>query len=118
MLDSVLKSKKRLLLKRKARVRGKIVGDSNKPRVSVFRSNKYFYAQAIDDTKGITLASIDGKKLGLSNNKEDVKKIAEHFVKNLQAAGISKVVFDRNGYLYHGVVASFADSLRENGIVL
>lgn len=118
MLDNALKLKKKLILKRKARIRGKIYGDSTRPRVSVFRSNKYFYAQAIDDTKGFTLANVDGKKLGLSNNKEDVKKIATTFAKSLKDAGISKVVFDRNGYLYHGVVASFADSLRENGIVL
>lgn len=118
MLDNILKLKKKLATKRKARIRGRIFGTSEMPRVSVFRSNKYFYAQAIDDTKGFTLASVDGKKLGLSNNKDDVKKIAQSFAKSLKDAGISKVVFDRNGYLYHGVVASFADSLRENGIVL
>lgn len=118
MLDNILRLKKKLIKKRKARIRGRIFGTSDMPRVSVFRSNKYFYAQAIDDTKGFTLASVDGKKLGLSNNKDDVKKIAQSFAKSLKDAGISKVVFDRNGYLYHGVVASFADSLRENGIVL
>lgn len=118
MLNSTLKLKKKLILKRKARVRSKIFGDSQKPRVTIFRSNRYFYAQAIDDTKGVTLASVDGKKLGLSNNKDDIKKIAEVFAKNLKDAGISKVVFDRNGYLYHGVVACFADSLRENSIAL
>ncbi|RAX53028.1 50S ribosomal protein L18 [Helicobacter sp. 16-1353] len=118
MLNNTLKLKKKLITKRKARVRSKIFGSASKPRVTIFRSNRYFYAQAIDDTKGFTLASVDGKKLGLSNNKEDVKKIAEAFVANLKSAGISTVVFDRNGYLYHGVVASFADSLRENGIAL
>ena len=54
--------------------------------------------------------------MGLKNNKDDVKKIAESFAKSLKGAGITKIVFDRNGYLYHGVVATFADSLRENGI--
>ena len=117
MLETNLKLKKRLTQKRKARVRGRIVGDSSVPRVSIFRSNKYFYAQAIDDSRGFTLASVDGKKLGLKNNKEDVKKIAQDFAKSLKGAGISKIVFDRNGYLYHGVVASFAETLRENGIV-
>ncbi len=117
MLETDLRLKKRLILKRKARVRGRITGDSQVPRVSIFRSNKYFYAQAIDDTKGFTLASVDGKKMGLKNNKEDVKKIAQVFAKSLKDAGIQKIVFDRNGYLYHGVVAGFADSLRENGIV-
>ena len=117
MLETNLKLKKRLTQKRKARVRGRIVGDSSVPRVSIFRSNKYFYAQAIDDSRGFTLASVDGKKLGLKNNKEDVKKLAQSFAKSLKDAGISKIVFDRNGYLYHGVVASFAETLRENGIV-
>ncbi len=117
MLETNLKLKKHLAAKRKLRVRGKITGDSTTPRVSIFRSNRYFYAQAIDDTKGFTLASVDGKKLGLKNNKDDAKKIAESFAKSLKDAGISKIVFDRNRYLYHGVVASFADSLRENGIV-
>ncbi|RDU64130.1 50S ribosomal protein L18 [Helicobacter sp. MIT 14-3879] len=118
MLDNILRLKHKLTKKRKARIRGRIFGDSTMPRVSVFRSNRYFYAQAIDDTKGFTLASVDGNKLGLSNNKDDVKKVAAIFAENLKKAGISKVVFDRNGYLYHGVVASFADALRENGIVL
>lgn len=118
MLNSILRSKKRLIVKRKARVRSKIFGNSLSPRVSVFRSNKYFYAQAIDDAKGVTLASVDGKKMGLSNNREDVKKISIEFAKRLKDAKIQKVIFDRNGYLYHGVVAIFADSLRENGIVL
>lgn len=117
MLETDLKLKKKLTLKRKARVRGRIVGSANVPRVSIFRSNKYFYAQAIDDSKGFTLANIDGKKLGLKNNKDDVKKIALVFAKSLKDAGITKIVFDRNGYLYHGVVAGFAETLRENGIV-
>lgn len=116
MLDNILKLKHKLRMKRKTRVRGRVSGDSAKPRISVFRSNRYFYAQAIDDTKGITLASVDGKKEGLKNNKDDVKKLGEIFANNLKTAGISDAVFDRNGYLYHGVVASFADSLRENGI--
>lgn len=118
MLNSTLILKKKLRLKRKSRVRGRIFGDSAKPRVSVFRSNRYFYAQAIDDVNGVTLASVDGKKAGLSNNAKDVKALAKIFAEALSSAGITRVVFDRNGYLYHGVIASFADSLRENGINL
>lgn len=118
MLENILKLKQKLLAKRKARIRARVVGSAEKPRVSIFRSNKYFYAQAIDDAKGFTLACVDGKKMGLGNNKDDVKKLGAEFAKNLKNAGISKVVFDRNGYLYHGVVAAFADSLRENGIAL
>lgn len=118
MVNKVIRQKRSLRLKRKLRIRAKIFGSANTPRLSIFRSNKYFYAQAIDDTKGVTLASIDGKKMGLKNNKEDVEKIAVTLADSLKKLNITEVVFDRNGYLYHGVVASFADSLRENGINL
>ncbi len=116
MLKSIQKRKNRLSAQRKARVRGKISGTEAKPRLTVFRSNKHFYAQVIDDTKGHTLAAVDGNKLGLKANKEDVKQIAAALGADLSAKGIETVVFDRNGYLYHGVVASFADALREAGI--
>ncbi len=116
MTDKVLKRKQLLKVKRKLRTRGKIFGRADKPRVSVFKSNKY--AQAINDELGVTLASVDGKKLGLGNNKENAKQIANEFATSLKKAKITEVVFDRNGYLYHGVVAAFADTLRENGIKL
>lgn len=118
MTEKVLRQKQILKTKRKLRTRGKIFGVSTKPRISVFKSNKYFYAQAINDEAGVTLASVDGKKLGLGNNKEDAKKIASEFAASLKKAKIEEAVFDRNGYLYHGVVAAFADTLRENGIKL
>ena len=116
MTNKIIRKKRSLRSKRKLRIRSKILGCATIPRLSIFRSNRYFYAQAIDDVKGATLASIDGKKMGLKNNKEDVKKIAIALADNLKKANISEVIFDRNGYLYHGVVASFADALRENGI--
>ena len=118
MGENILERKKTLRTKRKLRTRGKIFGVADVPRVTIFRSNRYFYAQAINDTESKTLAAVDGKKMGLSNNKENVVKIAQSFAKELKGIGISKVVFDRNGYLYHGVVAAFADTLRENGIAL
>ena len=118
MRENILEKKKTLRTKRKLRTRGKIFGVADVPRVTIFRSNRYFYAQAINDTESKTLAAVDGKKMGLSNNKENVVKIAQSFAKELKGIGISKVVFDRNGYLYHGVVAAFADTLRENGIAL
>lgn len=117
MLEKNIKQKNRLRVKRKLRVRGKIFGDAQKPRVSIFRSNRYFYAQAINDELSQTLAVADGKKAGIRANKEDVKKLAALFADALKAKGIKEIIFDRNGYLYHGVVSSFADSLRENGIV-
>jgi large subunit ribosomal protein L18 len=116
MLKSIQKRKNKLRAQRKARVRGKVFGTDTNPRLTVFKSNKHFYAQAIDDTTGTTLASADGRKLGLKVNQEDVKKVAAEMAKNLASKNIETVAFDRNGYLYHGVVASFADALREAGI--
>ena len=116
MLKSIQKRKNKLRAQRKARVRGKISGIDTMPRLTIFKSNKHFYAQAINDTTGVTLASADGRKLGLKVNQEDVKKVAAEMAKNLASKNIETVVFDRNGYLYHGVVASFADALREAGI--
>jgi len=116
MLKSIQKRKNKLRAQRKARVRGKIFGTAELPRLTVFKSNKHFYAQAIDDNAGVTLASADGRKLGVKVNQEDVKKVAAEMAKNLASNNIESVVFDRNGYLYHGVVASFADALREAGI--
>lgn len=118
MLKSIQKRKNRLQAQRKARVRGKISGCETMPRLTVFKSNKYFYAQAINDTIGHTLAAVDGKKMGLKANKEDVKQIAQAMAAALKNINIETVKFDRNGYLYHGVIASFADALRESGIKL
>jgi len=116
MLKSIQRRKNKLRAQRKARVRGKISGVETLPRVSVFKSNKHFYAQAIDDVAGVTLASVDGRKMGLKATQEDAKKVAVSMADTLKAKNIETIVFDRNGYLYHGVVASFADTLREAGI--
>jgi len=105
-------------LKRKASIRKKIYGSASKPRVSVYRSNKNFTAQAIDDTRGITLCAVNGAKLGNKNTVEGVQQSAKAFAESLKARNITEVVYDRNGYLYHGVVKAFADALRENGIKL
>ena len=118
MTDRVLKKKKTLRLKRKLRVRDRCFGREDRPRVTVFRSNRYFYAQAINDETGHTLASIDSKTRGLGNTKADTSKLGEEFASLLLSKGISGVVFDRNGYLYHGVVASFAGGMRSSGVVL
>lgn len=118
MRTNVLKRKINLRIKRKRRIRANISGTSELVRVSVYKSNRALYAQAIDDVNGVTLASVDGNKLGLKANKVDAVKLAKYFADALIAQGLNKVVFDRNGYLYHGVVAAFADGLRENGITL
>ena len=116
MRATILKKKATTRKKRKLRVRGKISGTAELPRVSVFKSNRYFYAQAIDDINGNTLASADGKKLGVKSNIDGAKVVGEALAEALKTANLESVVFDRNGYQYHGVVKSFADSLRANGI--
>ena len=113
-----LAKKNSLRLRRKRRVRGKVNGTVEMPRLSVFKSNKYFYAQAINDVDNVTLASVSSKAMNLTVNKENVVKVAAQMAENLKANKIEAVVFDKNGYLYHGVVAAFADALRDNGIKL
>lgn len=116
MTEKQIRRKNSLWKRRKVRVRGKISGTAEKPRISVFRSNRFFYAQAIDDVNGTTLASADGSKLKSKATKEGVAEVAKAFAETLKAKKIETAVFDRNGYLYHGVVAAFADALRENSI--
>ena len=118
MRANILKRKLSLRIKRKKRIRAKISGCATLPRVSIFKSNRTLYVQAIDDVKAHTIASANGKKLGIKANIEGAKKLAAEFAKNLKAIKVEEAVFDRNGYLYHGVVAAFADALRENGIKL
>ncbi len=113
-----LAKKVALRIKRKKRVRANIFGTASKPRVSIFKSNKFISAQAINDVEGRTLAAVSSQAMGLSGNKENASKVGAEFASKLKAAGIDAVAFDRNGYLYHGVVAAFADALRENGIKL
>ena len=116
MLKSIQELKNKRRLQRKKRVRGKISGTEARPRVTIYKSNKHVYAQAIDDTKGHTLAYSDGAKLGVRSNKEGAVVVAKDLAEKLKAANIDTIVFDRNGYLYHGVVAEFATTLRDNGI--
>ena len=103
-------------LRRKKRVRAKIVGTSDVPRLTIFKSNRYISAQVIDDSKGLTLESINSHSMDLKVNKENATKVAQKFAENLKSKEITNMVFDRNGYLYHGVVAAFAQGLRDNGI--
>ena len=118
MREKLLKQKNALRIKRKRRIRGKVSGTSDKPRISVFKSNRHLYAQAIDDVNGVTLCAVDGKKLALKANKESAKEIGATFAKILKDNNIEAVVLDRNGYKYNGVIVAFADALRDNGIKL
>jgi len=105
---------------RHERVRAKVSGTSATPRLNVFRSNSNIFAQIIDDEKGITLVSASSidKELKLENgsNIEAAKKVGELIAKRAKKAKITKVTFDRGGYLYHGRVAALADAARENGL--
>ena len=111
----ITKNEKRLRIK--TRVRGKISGTTERPRLFVFRSNKQIYAQVIDDTTGKTLASASSLKLeDKLPKKEMAAKVGELVAQNAKDAGIEAVVFDRNGYLYHGRIKELADAARKGGL--
>ena len=105
---------------RHERVRAKVSGTNETPRLNVFRSNSNIFAQIIDDEKRITLVSASSidKELKLENgsNVEAAKKVGELLAKRAKKAKITKVVFDRGGYLYHGRVEALAEAARENGL--
>ena len=107
-------------LKRHTRVRKKVVGTPERPRLNVYRSTNHIYAQIIDDSAGRTLAaaaSVD-KKLGLKSggNIDAAKAVGRAVAEKAKEAGVTKVVFDRGGYLYHGRIANLADAAREAGL--
>ncbi len=110
----MLKTQRR---KRKIRIRSKIEGTSDVPRLAVFRSNRFTYAQVFDDQKGKTLASASSKSLDIKGNKsdlaEEVGKSIGNLVKKLK---IEKVVFDRAGYAYHGRIKRLAEGARSTGL--
>lgn len=99
-------------LKRHARVRKKISGTAARPRLNVFRSTKHIYAQLIDDVAGVTLASASSMEKGFEGfggNKEAAKKVGMAIARKAQEKGISEIVFDRSGYIYHGRVKELAE---------
>ena len=105
--------------RRHVRVRRKVTGTSERPRLSVYRSEKNIYAQIIDDTKGVTLvaaSSIDKGFEGTGWDIEAAKKVGEAIAKRALAKGIEVVSFDRGGFLYHGRVKELADGAREGGL--
>ena len=100
----------------KARIRGRISGTPERPRLCVFRSNKQIYAQVIDDIAGNTLVSASSKGITEGNKSEIAAKVGEAVAKKALEAGINTVVFDRNGFLFHGRVKSLADGARKGGL--
>jgi large subunit ribosomal protein L18 len=115
--------RKGMRLKRKSRIRKKISGSEARPRLSVFRSAKHIYAQIIDDLQGVTLVAagtlspeIKDRLSGLKKQ-EAAKEVGKLLADKAKSQGIERVIFDRNGFLYHGRVKSLAESCREHGLV-
>ncbi len=111
--------KNAMRLKRHVRVRGKISGTPECPRLNVFRSNANIYAQIIDDVNGVTLVSANTLEKGFegaTGNAEAAKKVGAVLAERAKAKGIEQVVFDRGGYIYHGRVAALAEGAREAGL--
>ena len=100
----------------KYRVRNKISGTADRPRLSVFRSNKQIYAQVINDEEGKTLVAASSLGMEKMTKKEQAAKVGEMVAQKAISAGITTVVFDRNGYLYHGRVQELADGARKGGL--
>jgi large subunit ribosomal protein L18 len=107
-------------LKRRRRVRAKVHGTAERPRISVFRSNRGISAQLVDDVSGRTIASVQWTEAGLRTlaKTEQSAKAGELLAQRAKAAGIETAVFDRGGYQYHGHVKAFADGVREGGIAV
>ncbi len=112
--------KQQIRFKRKTRIRSKVEGDSEKPRFSVFRSNRHIYAQLVDDLKGVTLVSASTQEEELRKKCHGTvggaKEVGALVAKRALAKKISSVVFDRSGYLYHGQIKALADGAREAGL--
>ena len=106
-------------IRRHKRVRGKVSGTAECPRLNVFRSSANIYAQIIDDTKGVTLCSastLDKDFEGNGGNKEAARKVGKKIAEIALSKGIEEVVFDRGGYIYHGRVQELAEGAREGGL--
>lgn len=106
-------------LKRHYRIRNKISGTALRPRLNVFRSSKHIYAQVIDDATGRTLAAASSMDKGFDEaggNKEAAKKVGKAIAEKAVKAGVSEVIFDRGGYIYHGRVKELAEGAREGGL--
>ena len=113
-------TKSQARLKRRRRVRAKITGTAERPRISVFRSNRGIQAQLVDDLAGHTLAAVSWTESDLRSLKpmERAAKAGEVLAERAKAAGVDAAVFDRGGYRYHGKVKAFADGVREGGLTV
>jgi large subunit ribosomal protein L18 len=110
-------SKNSMRVKRHLRIRQTIEGTESRPRFSVYRSNKGYYVQLIDDNKQSTLVAVRSQDFGLtSNNVDTAKKVGKAIAEKAIEKGIQEVVFDRSGYLYHGRIQALAEAAREAGL--
>ena len=109
-------SKTDMRQRRRNRIRAKISGTSDVPRLAVFKSLKYIYAQLIDDEKAVTLASSTSLKMKGKNKTEKARQVGSELAKLAKEKGIAKVVFDRGGFIYTGRVKALAESARESGL--
>lgn len=98
------------------RIRKRIKGSSDRPRLVVFRSNKAIYCQLIDDINGVTLASASSKDVKSGNKSEQASEVGKAIADKAKSSNIESVVFDRGGYLYHGRIKALAEGARENGL--
>jgi large subunit ribosomal protein L18 len=105
-------------IRRKKGIRKKISGNSAKPRITVFKSNRHLYVQAVDDITGTTLCACSDSSTDAKRNKEGASQVGLELAKDLKKKKIAEGVFDRNGYLYHGLVQAVADGIRKGGIKL
>ena len=109
-------SRQEVRVKKHMKIRNRFSGTAERPRLSVFRSNKQIYAQVINDLEGKTLASASSLGLEAMPKIQQAEKVGELVAKKALEAGVTSVVFDRNGYLYHGRVKSLADAARKGGL--
>lgn len=114
---ATIQEKQRVFARRKARIRAKISGTPERPRLAIFKSHKYIYAQIIDDTKGHTLVATDSRELKGKTPVDRAKELGLAIAKKALAAKVKTVVFDRGGYLYAGKIKVVADAAREGGLV-
>jgi large subunit ribosomal protein L18 len=115
-MKSIIKKQNTRFARRAARVRAKVSGTAERPRLSVFKSHRYMYAQIIDDTKGNTLAAFSSKDAKGKSPADRAKEVGIGLAKVAIAAKIKKVVFDKGGYLYAGKIKLVADGAREGGL--
>ena len=113
-----MKTKREQIKKRRASIRKTVYGTSEKPRLTIFRSNKNIFAQLIDDSKNVTIIGMSDKAVRAKDMKKVVsaENLGKEFAKVANTKGIKEIVFDRNGYKFHGRIKAFAESVRASGL--